>query len=371
MTGGAPPAEARAGRGPGRAALSLLLGLALGLAACAAPAGSLRLAGDAPSPPVREVPVRVMVPGRVNLADRGVRLVAVVPFEGPGGAEIADNLARQVGDAGPLRALTPAESLDRLMRAGLSVGWEAPPSTLAWLGQRGGVDGAVVGRVDTFAVEGQEKSEESVTLKRTGTYGFTLNEEGKVAYREKVEYAQVPLFCRTDRGTVGASYRVWSTTGDAPVLTSSQELTMEMPSFCYRGDVSDRLKREAQRRLLEKLFRELNARFLGEVMPRVEPAVLPFEVLPAGTDATLVHRNELGLVYAARGEWDRAREMWQECVAEKPQLAAAHFNLARVHQAEGRYTAAAGELAKALALKPNPLYRAALREARARLTPAE
>ncbi|MBI5014248.1 MAG: tetratricopeptide repeat protein [Deltaproteobacteria bacterium] len=346
-----------------RAALVFLL--AIGVAACGGAGSSLQWPADRSSPEVRPVALRVLRPAPVNLADAGIEVVAVAPFEGPGGAEIADNLARQLGTEGPLRALPPEVGRDRLMKSGVSVSWEAAGSSLRPLRERGGVDGVVVGRVEVFQVEGWEKqSEDTLTPHKTGEYGFVRNEEGKIAWREKVEYARVPLYCRTDRGTVAAVYRVWGADRPSAVATVRRELTMEMPSFCYRVDVTDRLRREAQSRLLQKLFRELNARFLQDVVPGVESVTVPFEVLPSGTEPGLVYRNELALVYVGRGEWTRAREMWTECLAERPDLAAAHYNLARLEQALGHTTAAAGLLNKALALRPNPLYRAALREVR-------
>jgi hypothetical protein len=349
----------------GVAAGALALALTLGLSACGAARPGAQVLTDGSSPRVREVVVRVLRPPPVNLLDLGIEVLAVVPFEGPGGPEIAENLAAQLEGDGPLRALPSEEARASLMRAGVAFSWDAPSSSLLGLRKRGGVDGVVVGRVEVFEVEGWEKkSDDTVARRGTGEYGFILNEEGKIAWREKVEYARVPLYCRTDRGTVAASYRVWDAARASAVATVRRDLTMEMPSFCYRVDVSSRLKQEAQSRLLQKLFRELNARFLQEVVPLAEKATVAFELFPEGEESGLVYRNELAILYASRGEWARAREMWEECLAERPLLAAAHYNLARLDQSRARLTAAAEHLAKALALRPNPLYRQALREVR-------
>jgi tetratricopeptide (TPR) repeat protein len=137
-----------------------------------------------------------------------------------------------------------------------------------------------------------------------------------------------------------------------------------MSSFCYRGDVPERLKTQALNRLLEKLFLTLNEAFLEEIAPRTERAQVPFEVLSGATDASLVHRNELAILYASRGEWNRAIEMWQDSLLNRPDLTAAHYNLAMAFRAMGRLSLAEDQLKKAIALAPRPLYRNSLAELR-------
>jgi len=148
------------------------------------------------------------------------------------------------------------------------------------------------------------------------------------------------------------------------VATTHHELTTEMSSFCYRGDVPERLKVQARDRLLQKLFLRLNEQFLDEIVPRTESARFAFEVLPAGSDAALVHRNELGIIYASRAEWRRAIEMWQDCLLDRPNLAAAHYNLAMAYRAAGRLRLSLQHLKKATALVPRPVYRSSLAEVR-------
>jgi len=336
---------------------SILFAAALGTG-CATLSAPVPFGG----PPVREVTVRVVRPPAINLSDWGVETVGVLPAEGPGGPALSRELAGQLERGGAFRLLGPAAMEERLLKAGLALGWDATASQLRWAQERTAVDAVVVGRVEAFRVEEREDEKETLTLRGTGEYGFVRNEEGKLAYREKKAYASVPLFCRTDQGRVAAAYRIWEVRGGAEVATVRHELSAEVPSFCYRGDVPERLKDQARDRLLQRLFSRLNEQFLAEVVPRFERARVAFEVIPGGGDGALVHRNELGILSASRGEWAQALEMWRECLVDRPDLPAAHYNLAVAYRAVGRLSLAEAHLKKAIAAAPLPLYRRALQE---------
>ena len=343
--------------GKGRQALlSLLVGVASSACVPRLPA-----VGDTD---VREVTVRIIRPPVVNLYDRGTETLGVLDFAGPSGAEIARRLAVQIEKTGAFRVLDPVAAGDRLMKAGLSVGWETPASGLRWVHERTAIDAVVIGRVEVFHVEARSSEKETLSLQGTGEYGFERTDQGKIAYREKMTYKRVPLFCRSDQGAVAASYRVWDLRRGEEIATRRHELSTEMSSFCFRGDVPERLKNEALNRLLEKLFLRLNDGFLDEIVPRSDRAQIAFEVVSGVGDASLVHRNELAILYASRGEWSRAVEMWQDCLLHRPDLTTARYNLAMAFRATGRLSQAADQLNKAIAIDPRPLYRDALAELR-------
>ena len=315
-------------------------------------------------PPLRRVTVLSIRPSPVNLYDRGVEVVGVVPFSGPSGKALARKLADQLARTGMYRVVGPDEMSERLMRVGLTVRWDEPPTALRWVHERTGVDAVVGGRVVEFEVEGFERAKETLSLEPTGKFGFEWTEEGKLAYRERFAYRRVPLFCRTDSGTVGAAYRVWDLRRGEVVATVRKRLTAEIPSFCYRGDVPDSLLLQAQQRLLRRLFLQLNARFLETVVPERERRELAFPVGGGGGPSGLAHRNELGILYAARGRWPDAIHTWEECLAAAPDAAWVHYNLALALRSVGRVTEAAEHLKEALILRPRELYRRALREVR-------
>ncbi len=333
----------------------------LGLAACS----GARPSPQGPAPGVRRITVRVVRPPPVNLYDRGVAVVGVIPFSGPSGPELARRLARQLARTGAYRVVGPDAMDRRLMKAGLAVRWDETPSALRWVHDRVGVDAVIGGRVERFSVEGFERRKQTLALEPTGEYGFVWTEEGKLAYREKMAYRPVPLFCRTDWGTVGARYRVWDVRRGEVVATLYREITATVPSFCYRGDVPDRLIRQAQERLLRRLFTRLNDRFLGAVVPGHELQDLTFELADPSAPASLVRRNELGLLFAARGRWQDAIQTWESCLAEDPDLPWARYNLAMALRAVGRLTEAAEHLRQALVLVSRERYREAIRRIQA------
>jgi hypothetical protein len=300
----------------------------------------------------------------VNLYDRGVKTVAIVPAAEGSDAALSRHLAVRLDQSGAFFVLHPAAVRDRLMRAGVAVGWDATASSLRWASERTGVDAVIVARVETFRIEEWEDVKESFALRGTGEYGFVRNEEGKLVFREKRALASVPLVCRADRGNVAASYRVWETRQGTEVATLRYELSADVPSFCYRGDVPAHVTNRARDRLLQRLFDQLNDQFLKAIVPRTERASVHFEVLGAGVEGALVQRNELAILSAGRGEWREAVDLWRECLVGRPAVAAIHYNLGMAYWATGRPTLAESHLQEALTAAPRPLYRRALQEVR-------
>jgi len=314
---------------------------------------------------VRHVTARVLRPSPINLYDLDVATLGVVAFEGLGGEALARTLAGQLEKTRAFRTVEPGAMAERLLRAGVSVAWETSASALRRAGERAAVDAVVVGRVEEFHTDGWDDEKETLTLRGTGEFAFVVNEEGKLAYREKKAYESVPLFCRTDRGTVAAAYRVWDVRRGAVVATVEHELTAEMPSFCYREDVPRRLVDQARDRLLRRLFQRLNEAFLAEVVPRAERGQLAFEVVSGPFEGGLAHRNELAILSASRGEWNQALEVWQDCLVDFPGVPTVHYNLAVAYRALGRLARAEGHLAEAAALAPRRLYLQTLEDVRA------
>lgn len=290
--------------------------------------------------------------------------MAIVPAAEGADAALSQHLAGRLDQTGAFLVLHPAAVRERLMKAGVAVGWDTPASSLRWAYERTGVDAVVVARVETFRIEEWEDVKEAFALRGTGEYGFVRNEEGKLVFREKRALASVPLVCRSDRGNVAASYRVWETRQGAEVSTLRYELSADVPSFCYRGDVPAQVTNRARDRLLQRLFDQLNEEFLGAIAPRTERASVLFEILSAGGDGALVQRNELAILSATRGDWREAVDLWRECLMGRPSLPGVHYNLAVAYRATGRLTLAETHLQEALAVAPRPLYRRALQEVR-------
>ncbi|WP_025321087.1 tetratricopeptide repeat protein [Deferrisoma camini] len=313
-------------------------------------------------PPLRRVTARVVRPAPVDLYDRRLETVAVVAFEGPGGRDLARDLARRLARTGAFQVVVPDDMEERLMRAGLTVRWDESPSALRWVHERTGVDAVVGGRVVEFRVEGFEQEKQTLAPEPTGEFVFVRTEEGKLAYREKLAYRPVPLFCRTDTGTVGARYRVWDLRRGEVVATLPRKLTTQVPSFCYRGDVSADLIREAQGRLLKRLFGQLNRQVLESLVPEHERRDLFFEVVGPGVKTSLVHANELGILHASQGRWRQAIETWEECVRLAPDAAWARYNLGVALAAVGRRTEARKQFQEAWIRKRRPVYRRTARE---------
>ncbi len=306
---------------------------------------------------VREITALVLRPPAIDIADRAVETLGVLMFQGPGGEELARRLARQLASRGGYRIVGPDVMRQRLMRAGLSVDWEPSESSLRWVHERAGVDAVVLGQVDLFRVEGGAEARETITLRGTGDFEFVRNEQGKLAYRERMAYAAIPLYCRSDRGRVGASYRIWDARRGEEVATVRHEIAEEMASFCYREDVPERATRQAQDRLLQKLFGTLNDHFVEDIAPRAERSRISLAVLPGGSRGALAQKNELAILFASRGEWNQAIELWRECLAERPGLAPIHFNLAVAYRAVGRRTLARKHATEAVAQDPRALHR--------------
>ncbi len=334
--------------------------LVLLLMACAPAIHNVPVPQDAMG---RRITARKTQPSRVNLLDHSVETLGVLEFEGPSGAELADDLASQVEKAGVFRVVGPRALNERLMKLGLSVNWDASPSSLLWVYERAAVDAVVVGRVEVFEVEGRENAKDTPTLVDTEEMGFVINEEGKLVYGPKKELRQIPLYCRTVRGTVAASYRSWGARSGKLIATVRHELVTEIPVFCYRGDVPVELARESQDRILRRFLTRLNKQFLEDIIPQTVREEILFETLPGGAGGAQVQRTELAILYADRGDWKRAIEVLQDCLRDRPDLAAVHYNLAVAYAATGQVTRAKEYLRKALLLAPrDALYQQTLRD---------
>ena len=303
----------------------------------------------------RSVTVRLIKPPTINLLDRGVRTLGVMEFAGGDGPPLSWDLTAQLNNSGAFRVVDPETMAGRLMQVGLFVDWEASPSALRWVHERVAVDAVVVGRLEQFEITGRDQEKQTLSLVETGEFGFTVNEAGKLVYSEKQELRQVPLYCRTDRGTVAASYRVWDARHGELVATRRHELSTEVPSFCYRGDVPIQLQQATQERLLRRLFTRLNERFLDDILPRTVRAEVVFEPLPAGVGAVMVQRNALAILYASRSQWQRAVEVWRDCLRGRPDLAPVHYNLGLAYEATGRFTLAREHMENSLTLRPASL----------------
>ena len=350
-------------RRAGHSALALGAVVA-GLMACAPAGHTLLVPQDVVG---RRITVRTMQPSRVNLLDHAVETLGVVAFEGPSGGELANDLASQVEKTSAFRVVGPQALSGRLMKVGLSVEWDASPSSLLWVYKRAAVDAVVVARVEVFEVEGREHAKDTPTLVDTEEMGFEINEEGKLVYRPKQEYREIPLYCRTVRGAVAASYRVWGARSGEMIATVRHELATEIPAFCYRGDLPVELERDSQERILRRFLTRLNKQFLEDIVPETAREEILFKTLPGGAGGAQVQRTELAIHYADQGDWKRAIEMLRDCLWDRPDLAAVHYNLAVAYQATGQITLAGESFKKALTLAPrDPLYRQARRELEAR-----
>jgi len=344
----------RRGGGRGR---SLVTAAALLCAGCA----SLPAAPPGKGVLGRRVTVQMLLAPTVNLHDRAVATLAVREFAGAEGPALANDLAAALARRQVFAVVGPRVLEERLLRLGLAVGWESTASNLRWSYERAGVDAVVVGRLEIFAISDREKAQDVLTAVETGEYGFTLNDEGKLAYREKVELRQVPLYCRTALGTVAASYRVWDTRRGELVATVHHQLSTEVPSFCYRDDVPVEVEHASQQRLLRRLFADLNEQFLADILPIAMRGELEFLPLPGGAGGALVQSNELAILCASRNDWERAVDLWQDALRARPDLAALHYNLGLAYRATSRPTRAREHLEKAVNLAPRePLYRQAL-----------
>ena len=151
------------------------------------------------------------------------------------------------------------------------------------------------------------------------------------------------------------------------IATVRHELATEIPAFCYRGDLPVELERDSQERILRRFLTRLNKQFLEDIVPETAREEILFKTLPGGAGGAQVQRTELAIHYADQGDWKRAIEMLRDCLWDRPDLAAVHYNLAVAYQATGQITLAGESFKKALTLAPrDPLYRQARRELEAR-----
>lgn len=313
-------------------------------------------------PTVRKVTVRAVRPPPINLLDIGAGVVGVIKFQGESGLEIAERLAVHLKRLGNFQVYDPSRVQDQLNMVGIAEGFEKTQVSLRWAHENTAVDVFITGEVLEFKVTGSEIIKETFVLQGTGEEELYITEFGKLGKKERMEHRKVPLFCRTDHGSVGAAYYVWDAKSGEKIGTVNHSLSSDMPSFCYREDVPAELQVLAQERLLQRLFDRLNEEFISQITPKPMRDLYEFEVLSTSFNSSLGRRNELGILSASRGNWNQAEDVWRDLIYENPDLSAAHYNLGLVYRAMGRLTMAADELTKAFSQNPKSLYLIALED---------
>lgn len=309
-----------------------------------------------PDSTVRKVTVRVIRPAPINLLDIGGSTLGVVQFKGPAGFEIADRLASQLAELGDFQVYDPTTMHDRLDMLGISKEFETKAVSLRWMHENTAVDVLISGEVKKFEATGYETIKDTFVLEGSGEEEFYITDFGLLSKREKMVQRKVPLFCRTDQGSVAAVYTVWDARTGSQIGEVERSLSSDMPSFCYREDVPEEVQLSARHRLLQRLFVRLNEEFISQITPEPMRDLYDFEVVSTMVDSELGRRNELGILSASRGKWQQAEDVWHELVYENPDMSAAHYNLGLVYRATARLTTASQELSKAFSLEPKPLY---------------
>jgi hypothetical protein len=99
---------------------------------------------------------------------------------------------------------------------------------------------------------------------------------------------------------------------------------------------------------------EDRAQLFNDVRPRtMAEDAAGYEMLVAANPDHAGYRNDLALLNASLGRYDRAVEQYQSAVRLKPDWAAAHYNLATLLGAMGRLDEAVAHFRTAMALRPD------------------
>jgi hypothetical protein len=289
--------------------------------------------------------VPILVPRSGDATITRFRRVAVMRFQGKAGDEMRNALegamlSRRIGDA-PYFTVVSRDELDRVLKEQkVGVSGVVDDRTAAKIGKVLGVDALVLGQVNQY--EAQDRGYTSTT-----TVGGKKKSRRSVSCTDRTARIDVHVkFVDTATGAVAASHNVKGEKSD---------------SAC-EGPPKDRdtLLMEAR----EDMFR----RFADSVVPGMTRVIRELRTHDDDSgvfgSAPVDQQLSRGATYATNGNWELAREAWEEAVRVAPSSAAAHYDVGVAYEQQGLLDKAREHYDLAARLRPDPVYVRATAEVR-------
>ena len=307
----------------------------------------------------KKVVVNVQKPAQYNVSD--IKRIAVFDFKGPenSGEIIASKFTNKLWKTQYFSIMERKELNKILEEHALHMSGIVDNATVVEYGKIIGVDGIVLGDVTAYkvsATRGHEKVKEKVwkgdyEKDKNGNIVYEKTRSGRQKKKVYVEeYVSRVFINRTV--TVGVNFRLVSVQTGEIRASDSNTKSNTKKYFPHKGQIP------AAEQILDNLSESVLNKFVPLITPHNISVSKEFE---EGNDQV-----DLGIEYAQKNLWDRAKSIWEAEVNKDPRNSAALYNLGIAYEVLGDFNMAEQLYNKALDIEPNELYMEAVSNIRQR-----
>jgi len=303
--------------------------------------------------------IEITKPAEYNVSD--LKRIAVMDFSGPGntGDIVAGKFTNQLWSTNYFALLERKELQKVLEEHALQMSGVVNDSTIVEFGKILGVDGIIVGSVDSYRSEdkkGREKVKEQVW---TGAY--EKDKEGNIVYEQTAFGKQKKKIYREElvdkefiarEASVSLSFRLVSIQTAEIRASGSQTESFSQKYFPAHDKIPPK----------EAILNDLTDRVLKKFIPTISPYKTKVSrTFEKGNDAV-----NTGIEMAQNNLWDKATAMWETETQLNILNSAAFYNLGIAYEVNGDLDRAELAYESALKIKTKDLYMKALAQIRQR-----
>jgi tetratricopeptide (TPR) repeat protein len=303
--------------------------------------------------------IEITKPAEYNVSD--LKRIAVMDFSGPGntGDIVAGKFTNQLWSTNYFALLERKELQKVLEEHALQMSGVVNDSTIVEFGKILGVDGIIVGSVDSYRSEdkkGREKVKEQVW---TGAY--EKDKEGNIVYEQTAFGKQKKKIYREElvdkefiarEASVSLSFRLVSIQTAEIRASGSQTESFSQKYFPAHDKIPPK----------EAILNDLTDRVLKKFIPTISPYKTKVSrTFEKGNDAV-----NTGIEMAQNNLWDKATAMWETETQLNILNSAAFYNLGIAYEVTGDLDRAELAYESALKIKTKDLYMKALAQIRQR-----
>ncbi len=307
----------------------------------------------------KKVVVNVQKPAQYNVAD--IKRIAVFDFNGPdnSGEIVASKFTEKLWKTQYFTIMERKDLQKILEEHALQMSGIVDNATVVEYGKIIGVDGVVLGNITAYnvsATRGRDKVKEQVwkgeyEKDKNGNIIYEKTSTGRKKKKKYVEeFVERTFINRTV--SVGINFRLVSVQTGEIRASDSDTKSNTKKYYTHKGEIP------AADQILDNLTNSVLNKFIPLITPHQVSISKEFE---EGNDQV-----DLGIEYAQKNLWDRAKDIWEAEVQKDPQNAPALYNLGIAYEVMGDLEQAEQMYNRALDIEPNDLYMEAVANIRKR-----
>jgi len=302
----------------------------------------------------KKVLINVKKPAQYNVSD--IKRVAVLDFNGPGesGRVVAGKFTNKLWRTQYFSVMERQELQKILEEHALQMSGVIDDSTVVEFGRILGVDGLFVGDVTSYSVSekrGSDRVKEKVWKGEyekddKGNFIYEKSSSGKKVKKKKYVEEFVRRSYINQSANVGVSFRLISVKTGEIRAGDSNSRSYSQKYYLHKSKVPPK----------EGVLENLS----DQVLDKFIPLITPYNVRVTKTFEEDNDAIDLGIDFAQKNLWDKARDIWQAEIQKDPANSAAHYNLGIAYEVFGELDKAEQHYDQALSIEPKELYMEAL-----------